>query len=57
MWDSFGSVTIDTNTIVQVGESKEIDVISAGSHKLGFRDFMLGMERHGTVHFPKVVLC
>jgi len=49
MWDSLGSATIDTNIIVQVRESKEINVISAESHKLRFRDFLLGgkdMERY-----------
>ncbi len=27
MWDSFGSVTIDTNTIVQVGESEYVNTL------------------------------
>ncbi len=27
MWDSFGSVTIDANTIVQVGESEYVNTL------------------------------
>ncbi len=58
VWDSFRSVTIDTNTIVQVGKSEKMNFKSAESHfcKRGSADF-IGRKGHGTVRVPKVVLC
>ncbi len=57
MWDSFDSVTIDTNTIVQVGESEYVNTLGDLSSSSDIPQSFMRREGHGTVRFPKVVLC
>ncbi len=57
MWDSFNSVTIDMNMIVQVGESAKVNTLGDLILLNGVPQFDTRREGHGTVCFPKVVLC